>query len=135
MKPELKTLCEELTNDIRGAYESGTTLEEAERLAAKFLFGQIQVASALQVADLDARMRKNGVKAIKSAVRTEEVRKHEKKPTESSLDDVVNLNEIVSSEQNSYDEAEVAKDYLENTLSVFRDAHIYFRGIAKGRFE
>lgn len=125
----------ELTDIIKTAYESGVTLEEAERLAARFLHAQISVAEELRVADLDARMRKNGLKAVKSAVRTEEVKKHEKKPTEGALEDVVNMNELVSGEQEAFDVAEVERDRLQNYLSIFKDAHIFFRGVSKGRFE
>ncbi len=124
----------ELEKEIIDSYESGTTLESAEKLAAKFLHAQLQVSSDLQSADLDARMRKSGCKAIKSAVRTAAISKQEKKPTEGQLEDVVNMDEMVMSEQKSLDEAEVLKASLERYYDIFREAHIFFRGVAKGRF-
>lgn len=123
-----------LINKIRESYELGVTTVEAEKLAAEFLFAQIQVSTDLAKLDLDARMRKSGVKAVRSAVRSEEVKKHEKKPTESALEDVVNLNEIVQAQQDALDTAEVSRDELERMYSIFREAHLYFRGIAKGSF-
>lgn len=123
-----------LTDKIKASYESGVTTVEAEKLAAEFLFAQIEVSSQLAKLDLDARMRKSGVKAIRSAVRTEEVKKYEKKPTESALEDVINLSTLVQSEQDSLDQAEVSRDELERLYSIFREAHIYFRSISRGTF-
>lgn len=126
---------QELTEIIQSAYESSVTIQEAEKLAARFLHAQLQVAEELKASDLNGRMRKSGLKAVKSAIRMEEVRKHEKKPTEGALDDLVNTNEMVSAEQEALDTAEVQTEYLQNLLNVFKDAHIYFRGVSKGRFE
>lgn len=126
---------QELAQIIQSAYESSVTLQEAEKYAALFLHAQIQVAEELRSSDLDARMRKNGLKAVRSAVRMEEVRKHEKKPTEGALEDAVNTNEIVEGEQRRFDEAEVNRDLLQNYYNIYKDAHIYFRGVSRGKFE
>lgn len=125
---------EALIEKIKSSYESGITTVEAEKLAGEFLYAQIQVSTQLAKLDLDAKMRKSGVKAVRSAVRSEEVKKHEKKPTESALDDVVNLNEIVQSEQDKLDNAEVSRDELDRLFNIFKEAHIHFRTIAKGSF-
>lgn len=125
---------ETLVDKIKSSYESGITTIEAEKLAGEFLYAQIQVSTQLAKLDLDAKMRKSGVKAVRSAVRSEEVKKHEKKPTESALDDVVNLNEIVQSEQDKLDNAEVSRDELDRLFNIFKEAHIHFRTIAKGSF-
>lgn len=135
MTSQLKSLCAELTIDIQDAYEQGITLEAAEKLAAKFLYGQIQVAEALQVMDLDSRMKKNGLKAVKAAVYMENATKGDKKPSDVMLNAIVDRDDLVIGEQNRFDEAEVVKQSLENYYGIFKDAHIYFRGISKGRFE
>jgi hypothetical protein len=80
-------------------------------------------------------MRKSGVKAIRAAVYLEGATKGEKKPSDVLLEAVVNTDKIVQDEQNALDAAEVRRNGLENYLSVFREAHIFFRGVAKGRFE
>lgn len=126
---------QELTEIIQNAYETSVTLQEAERLAARFLHAQVQVAEELRTSDLNARMRKSGLKAIKSAIRMEEVRKYEKKPTEGALEDLVNTSSLVASEQEALDVAEVDRDLLQNYLNIFNDAHIYFRSISKGKYE
>jgi hypothetical protein len=131
----MEKLIEELTKDIKSAYEQGVTMEEAERLAAKFLHAQIQLGAALKNADLDARMRKNGLKAVKAAVYLEEAKKGDKKPSDVMLGSLVDSNELVLGEQNGFDTAEVYRNELDNMLNVARDAHIFMRGIAKGRFE
>ncbi len=125
----------ELSTDVQRAYEEGVTVEEAERLAAKFLVAQMNVAAELASVDLDSRMKKNGVKALKSAVYMAAATAGEKKPSEGFLENHVNMSDLVQGEQNSYDAADARKESLGIYLSIFKDAHIYFRGVAKGRFE
>lgn len=120
---------------IVSAYEGGVTLDDAEKHAARFLHAQLQVSQQLKELDLDARMKKTGVKAIRSAVRQAEIAKHDKKPTEGALEDAVNLSVEVGGEQDALDKAEVERDALERYYNIFREGHVYFRGIAKGRFE
>lgn len=124
-----------LEAQIAKAYEGGLSLDESEKLAARFLRAQLMVSDELKATDLDARMRKATLKSLKSTVRLEEVGKHEKKPTEGALEDAVNTSKSVIEEQESLDLAEVNRDGLERYYNIFREAHIYFRGIAKGRFE
>lgn len=126
---------EDIIAEIKNSYEQGITLEAAEKLAGKFLYAMISVSKDLQESDLNARMRKSGTKAVKSAVRTEEVKKHEKKPTEGALEDIINLSDIVQKEQDQLDAAEVNRDLLQNYLNIFKEAHLHFRAVAKGRFE
>jgi hypothetical protein len=123
-----------LIDKIKASYEQGITTSEAEKLAGEFLHAQLLISSELAKADLDSRMRKSGLKAIRSAVRTEEVKKHDKKPTEGALEDAVNLHELVQSEQSAFDEAEVSRDSLERMYNIFREAHLHFRSISKGSF-
>lgn len=126
---------ESLVNDINKAYESPVTIEEAERLAAKFLDAQIQVGAELQVVDLDARMKKTGVKAIRAAVYLDTATAGDKKPSDVLIEAVINSDERVKKEQEELDKAEVKRDALYNYLNVFKESHIFFRGVSKGRFE
>lgn len=126
---------EDLTNDIKRAYEDGVTLDQAEKLAAKFLNAQIEVTEALRGLDLDVRMKKTGLKAIKAAVYMNNATKSDKKPSDVLLQAMVDMDELVCENQKSFDEAEVNKQALENYYNIFREAHLYFRGISKGRFE
>ncbi len=135
MNKELQAFCEELEANIKATYESGTTLEEAERLAAKFLYAQIQVANELSVCDLDAKMKKNGVKAVRAAVYMQEATKDPKKPSDTLLLAVVDMNDLVLGEQTRYDEADSNRASLENYYNIFREAHIYYRNVSKGKFE
>lgn len=130
-----ETLCKSLEAKIQAAYTEGTTINEAEKLAGEFLFAMMQVSSELKDADLNARMRKTGVKAVKAALYLSEVQKSEKKPTEAMLAAMVDANAVVQDEQNGYDKAEVDSADLERYYNIFREAHIYFRGIAKGKFD
>lgn len=125
----------ELEKDIQNAYESSPTIEEAEKLAAKFLIAQLSVGAELAKADLDARMRKTGLKAVKAAVYLEAATKGDKKPSDVLIGAIVDSDKVVSETQDGFDRAEVYRNEFENYLSVFRDAHIYFRTLAKGRFE
>ena len=123
---------EELTKDIQRSYEEGVTVEEAERLAGKFLHAQIMVSEEYRKADLDARMRKAGVKSVRAAVYMTNATKTDKKPSDTYLEAIINMDELVLGEQRGLDEAEVLVDQLRTYLSVFKEAHIHFRSIAKG---
>lgn len=126
---------QDLEKDIKSAYEEGVTLEQAERLAAKFLHAQLQVSALLQPADLDSRMRKSGLKALKAAVYLEAATKGDKKPSDVLLNALVDSDKLVQGEQDAFDGAEVSRDTLERYYNIFKEAHVYFRGVAKGRFE
>lgn len=130
-------LCKQLESKIVAAYEEGVTLEVAERLAGEFLFAQLQVSAQLKTASLDSRMRKSGVKAVRAAIYLESAKPGAdgKKPTEAALTALLDSNELVNGEQTAFDEAEVAAEELERYYNIFQNAHIYFRGIAKGKFE
>lgn len=129
------TLFNSLKVDIQKAYEEGVTLELAERLAAKCLSLQIQLSTELSTVDLNARMNKSGFKAIKAAVYLKAATSGDKKPTEAMLTALVDSDELVMGEQNRLDKAEVERNELQNAFDICKESHIYFRGVAKGRFE
>lgn len=135
LESDFAALCQDLTEILKSAYESSVTIEEAERLAAKFLHAQIMAAQELAGAELDARMRKTGVKAIKAAVYMKGATSGDKKPSDVLLQAQVDMDKIVQDEQESYDVAEVRADSIRNYLNIFKDGHIYFRGISRGRYE
>lgn len=128
-------LAKDLEKDIQNSYEGGITLPEAEKLASKFLSAQMIIANELSVVDLDARMKKSGVKAIRAAIYLDEVQKADKKPSDTLLEQKVNSNEIVLGQQEGLDTAEVERDLLQNYFNIAREGHIYFRNIARGKFE
>jgi hypothetical protein len=130
-----KDMCAKLESEIEASYTEGVSLDEAEKLAGKFLSAQISVSRELQKLDLDSRMRKSGVKAVKAVIYKDECSKADKKPTESQLEHSLNSNELVISEQTGLDEAESSRDELSRLFNIFGNAHLHFRGIAKGRFE
>lgn len=135
MNDHILSLCNMLADKIKSSYEDSITMEMAENLAGEFLCAQIQISAELRNADLDARMKKNGLKQVKAAVYLNKATETDKKPSDVLLQAVVDRDEIVAGEQKSFDEAEVDRDMLQNYLSIFKDAHIHFRSIAKGRFE
>ena len=134
MRKATQDLCKTLEASIQKAYDESPTVPEAERLAALFLKAQMVLAQELQVADLNARMRKSGLKAIKAAVYMEAATKVEKKPSDTLLNYQVDLSDLVTGEQRAFDEAETESDLIQNFLNIAREGHIYFRGIAKGNF-
>jgi len=124
-----------LEDKIKNTYEQGVTLEEAERLAAEFLHAQLVVSTELAKKDLDARMKKSGNKAIRAAVYLSIVEGSEKKPTESHISATIETNEQVSSQQDLTDTAEAEVAELERVYNVFGNAHIFYRNVARGKFE
>lgn len=135
MKDHIKSLCDELENDIKSAYEESITIPEAEKLAAKFLRAQIVISNEIRVLDLDSRMKKSGLKAIRAAIYMEAATKDVKKPSDVMLENLVTMNELVQGEQDSFDNAEVDKDEMERFYNISREGHLFFRAVAKGRFE
>jgi hypothetical protein len=128
-------LCKQLELKIQNSYQEGTSLEDAEKLAAEFLGAMMSVSAELKAADLNARMRKVGVKAIRAAIYNEACAKSDKKPTEAQLENTINLNELVQGEQTDFDKAEVDRDALERYYQIFREAHVYYRGVSRGKFD
>ncbi len=126
---------EQLRMVVESAYDNAVTIDEAEKLASRFLSVQLKIAEKLSSLDLDSRMRKSGVKAKRAEVYQSECSKYEKKPSDSVLEAAIEVNPEVREEQKLFDEADSRKESLETYLGIFKDAHIFFRGIAKGRFE
>ncbi len=123
-----------LVEKIKKSYEQGVTAEEAERLAGEFLYASVKLGEELRKVDLDARMKKSGLKAIKAAVYLEAVSGSDKKPTEAMLTAIIDTHDLVQKEQDGLDKAEVERDEIKNLMSVFHEGHVHFRGIAKGTF-
>lgn len=125
--------CQALEAKIMDSYTQGITIDDAEKLAGEFLHAMMQVSDEIKTNDLDARMRKSGVKAVRAAVYTSLATGVDKKPTEGSLEHSINLNELVQGEQKALDEAEAERDNLERYYNIFMNAHLHFRSIAKGK--
>lgn len=123
--------CEEA---IQKVYTEGVELGEAEKVAAKFLTAQLRAGETFKAADLDARMKKTGLKAIKAGVYLAEVQRAEKKPSDVLLEAIVNQSKLVTDAQNALDTAETYRDELANYMNVFREGHIFFRKIMGGDF-
>lgn len=135
MRDEFETLVAELTTLIQDSYEQGITMEAAEKAAGKFLYGQLAVADRLRRYDLDSRMKKAGLKAVKAAVYMDNVNKNEKKPSDTLLNALVDMDKLVMDEQKGFDSADAEHAALQNLFNIFKEGHIFMRGIAKGRFE
>lgn len=128
------THCQHLEAKIEAIYVSGLSIDEAEKLAAELLHIQFALSEALKKVDLDARMRKSGVKAIRAAIYMEASTKTDKKPTEAALASIVDMSKLVQDEQKNLDEAEVERDHLKRLNDIFINGHIFCRGVAKGGF-
>lgn len=131
----MSKIYKEIEIAIANAHKEGVTLDQAERLAAKCLSAQIMLSEQLSSTDLNARMAKSAVKAIKAGVYMNTVNGADKKPTEAMITSIIDSDESVIDEQRKLDTFENERDGLNRYYDIFREAHIYFRGIAKGRFE
>lgn len=129
-----KNMCQELEAQIQNAYTEGISLDEAEKLASKFLSAQLAVSAELTKKDLDSRMRKSGVKAVRAAIYLDILQKNDKKPTETAIASTIDSDKIVLDEQEGLDKAEVERDELKRYYDIFCNAHIHFRSVAKGSF-
>lgn len=130
-RSNLDQFLQNLQDKIKAAYESSITIPEAEKLAGEFLHAQFVISKELAIADLDARMRKQGVKAIKAALYMEGATKVDKKPSDVLLNAQVDMSELTQSEQTSYDEAEVYAESLKTHLRICSESHVYFRQLSR----
>lgn len=125
----------ELELDIRKAYEESPTIEEAEKLAAKFLDARIQFGATNRGLNLDVRMKKAALKGAKAGAYIEAATSGDKKPTEAMCQALVDTNQTVVDAQQAFDEAECDAEEAQNFIEVLKEAHIYYRGLSKGRYE
>lgn len=132
---DLNAYISELEKKVITSYQTSVGIEEAEKLAGEFLGAQILIAQELRNTSLDAAMRKNGVKVVRGDALLRVLEETEKKPADSVLQALVDTDAKVVKEQEAYEQAKAGADYLQNFLSIFKDAHIFYRGIAKGKFE
>lgn len=126
--------CKQLEAKIIATYTIGTSLEDAEKLAAEFLSAMIMVSEELKKCDLDARMKKTGLKAIRAGVYIKNTLGVERKPTEKALESLIDTDEDCLESQNDFDIAEVEKSSLSRYYDVFMNAHLFYRSVAKGTF-
>lgn len=124
-----------LEQKIITSYTEGVSLQDAEKLAAEFLSAQIAVSEELKKSAIMARLLKAQVKSTRAEVLLAEVAKVDKKPSDSMLQALVDVNGSVNTIQTDFDTAEEEANELERTYNIFRDAHIYYRGISRAKFE
>ena len=134
MKPGLRRFCDELENKIKDSYINSVTMAQAESLAGELLIAMTTISAALRDSDLDARMRKSGVKALRGNKYGEIVAASEKKPTVDEMDHMLNTDSMLIEAQNELDTAEVDTKELDRYYDICREAHIHYRGIAKANF-
>ncbi len=133
MKPD--KMYETIKSEIMRAYEEGVSMPEAEKLAALTLAARIEISEEIKAADLDAKMRKQGVKAVRGGFYLKIIKREEKKPTEAMIAAEIETYEEVNAEEAQLSVAEVESARLKSMLDLFKDAHLYFRQICKGTFE
>jgi hypothetical protein len=124
-----------LEQKIINSYTEGVTTEQAENLAGEFLEAQIKASEELKQLDLNARLLKSLVKQTRAEVFVKEATTPEKKPSDTLLTALVDKDQKVCAEQGAFDEAEVTRDEIQRMFSIFKDAHLHFRAIAKGKFD
>jgi hypothetical protein len=124
-----------LEQKIINSYTDGVTTEQAENLAGEFLEAQIKASEELKQLDLNARLIKDSVKETRAKVFIAEATKGEKKPSDSLLAAYVDSNDRVLLDQSTLASAESDRDELYRMFSIFQNAHLHFRAIAKGKFD
>lgn len=134
MKPGIKRFCDALEEKIKDSYINSVTMDQAESLAGELLIAMTTMSSALREADLDARMRKTGVKSLRATRYGEIIAASEKKPTEGALDHMLNQDTMLIEAQNEFDVAESDKNELDRYYNICREAHLHYRALAKANF-
>lgn len=124
-----------LEQKIIQSYQEGVTPMTGETLAAEFLEAQIKVSEEVKIAALNARLNKSVLKEARAKLLYAEATKGDKKPSDSILQAIVDSDKRVLGIQNLFDESEEDANELERMYNIFREAHIFYRGISKGRFD
>ena len=128
-----KETCDKLEGLITDSYQNSVTLGQAETLAGRFLEAQLIVNTELTRLDLDARMRKTGVKAIRATIYLSE-KNAIPKPTEGMLTALIDANPDLRNEQDALDKVESERDELKRLMDVYNNTHVHFRTICRGGF-
>jgi hypothetical protein len=124
-----------LEQKIINSYTEGVTVSQAEALAGEFLEAQIKASEELKKLDLNSRLVKDSVKETRAKVFLAEATKTDKKPSDSMLQAYVDSNDKVLSDQSTLAVAESDRDEVYRMFSIFQNAHLHFRAIAKGKFD
>jgi hypothetical protein len=124
-----------LEQKIIKSYTEGVTLDEAEKLAGEFLEAQIKTSEEIKKLDLNARLIKATLKEQKAKLFVTEATKNEKKPSDTLLNAMVDSDGAINEIQQAFDESEVERDEIFRLFAIFKDAHLHFRAISRGKFE
>lgn len=124
-----------LEQKIITSYTEGITVSEAERLAGEFLGAQIKISEEVSKLSLMARLLKSSVKEERGKLLYKEATTPDKKPSDSVLQALVDSNAEVLARQDEFDKAEESANEMLRLFGIFKDAHLHFRAISKGRFE
>lgn len=125
---------QELVDIVKEAHTTGVTMDQAEKYAARFLEAQLTLACELASIDIDARMKKNGMKAAKAQAYLDICRASDKKPSDVYIEQEVTLNKTVNATVDMFERLDARRENLMLYMGIFKDAHVYFRGIAKGTY-
>lgn len=124
-----------LEQKIIKAYTEGTNLVDAESLAAEFLEAQIKVSEELKEESIRHRMLKADLKERAASVLYAAATAGDKKPSDSILQALVDKDPGVKEAYQVHIVAEEHANELERLYNIFRESHVYFRGISRGKFE
>lgn len=115
--------------------QEGVTPMVAETIAAEFLSAQIQVSEELKVTAIKAKLLKSILKEERAKLLYKEATTPDKKPSDSILQAVVDKDQNVLYCQKNFDTGEEDAKELERLYDIFRESHIYYRGVSKGKFD
>jgi len=124
-----------LEQKIIKSYTEGTNLVDAESLAAEFLAAQIQISEEVKEESIRHRMLKADLKEKAAAVLYNAATAGDKKPSDSILQALVDKDPGVKEAYQVHVVSEERANELERLYNIFRESHIYYRAIGKGRFD
>jgi hypothetical protein len=127
----MKDLIEQLQKRVSEVYENGTTVSQSEEITHELADAEFKLVTMITPLDLDARMRRHGVKQIRAAVYLDIIKNSEKKPTEAQIAAMVDSDSLVSDAQKGYDGAEAALAEAERLLDAVHNSQVVFRTLMK----
>lgn len=130
-------IIEMISTEFKAAHHSKYEPKKAELTASLCLEAQKQLAEFLSDSELLSKEKKSEVERIESEryFYYKENKKSDEKMTDVALNRLVAKDsEVVSAKKEQY-QAEADFNKYKNLFGVLKDAHIFFRGLAKGNNE
>ena len=130
---KVERIIAQISKEFKLAHNYKYDVEKAELTAALCLEAQKQIAEFLSDAEIYSKERKWEVESVSAERYFHYKESATDKISESALNHFIAKDEKVKEAKSEQFKAEANYKKWQNLLSILKDGHIYFRGLAKGK--